>query len=133
METIKEFRNILLGQQIKMKLFDTKTVMRWRLILEEYNPELIYKQGSKNITANALSRLDIVDNNNPIKPDMSSLVEHFALKKEDVLHPVTYKIIMQYQQTINQKPLIEPAKLNKYYSIKHFHGADRKYSLICDS
>ena len=36
---------------------------------------------------------------------------------------------MQYQQ--NNKPLIETAKLNKYYSIKHFHGADKKYSLIC--
>ena len=44
--------------------------MRWRLILEEYNPELIYKQGFKNIVADALSRLDIVDTNNPIKPNM---------------------------------------------------------------
>ena len=60
---------------------------------------------------------------------MSTLAEHFSLEKEDVLHPVNYKIIMQYQQ--NDKPLIEIAKLNKDYSIKHFHGADKKYSLIC--
>ena len=37
--------------------------MRWRLILEEYNPGLIGIQ---------------VDTNNPIKPDMLSLIEHFS-------------------------------------------------------
>ena len=69
-------------------------VMRWRLILEEYNPELVSIQGSKNIVADALSRLDIVCTNNPIKPNMSSLAELFSLEKEDVLHPVNYKTNM---------------------------------------
>ena len=50
-ETLKEFRNILLGQQIRVytdhknlthQTFNTERVMRWRLILEEYGPELIY-------------------------------------------------------------------------------------------
>ena len=36
---------------------------------------------------------------------------------------------MQYQQ--NDKPLTETTKLNKDYSIKHFHGAHEKFSLIC--
>ena len=54
--------------------------MKWWLILEEYNPELIYIQDSKNITADALSRLDIVDTNNLIKPNMSSLAAHFSLE-----------------------------------------------------
>ena len=103
--------------------------MRWRLILEEYNTELIYIQGSKNFVADALSRLDILDTNIPIMPNMSSLAEHFSFEKEDVLHSVNYKTIMKYQQ--DDKPLIETAKLNKDYSIKHFHGADKKYSFIC--
>ena len=38
--------------------------MRWRLILEEFSPELIYIKGSKNIVADALSRLDKIDNLN---------------------------------------------------------------------
>ena len=41
--------------------------MQWRLILKEYNPELIYIQGSKNIAKHALSRLDIVNTPNPVK------------------------------------------------------------------
>ena len=43
--------------------------MRWRFILEE----LIYIQSSKNIAADELSRLDILDTNHPSKPDISSL------------------------------------------------------------
>jgi hypothetical protein len=33
--------------------------MRWRLILEEYGPEIIYVKGSTNIAADALSRLNL--------------------------------------------------------------------------
>ena len=55
-ETLKEFRNILLGQQITVytdhknltyKFFNTERVMRWRLILEEFCPELKIYQGRK--------------------------------------------------------------------------------------
>ena len=67
-ETLKEFRNILLGQRIEVhtdhknltcKNFNTERVMRWRLILEEYGPTLLYIKGSHNVVADALSRLDI--------------------------------------------------------------------------
>ena len=52
--------------------------MQWRLILEEYSPELIYIQGSKNIAADALSRLDIVDTPNPVKNNFKSINEHYC-------------------------------------------------------
>jgi hypothetical protein len=67
-ETLKEFRNILLGQKIKVhtdhdnltyKTFQSNRVMRWRLYIEEYSPELQYIKGTHNVVADALSRLDI--------------------------------------------------------------------------
>ena len=44
------------------KCYIAERVMRWRLILEEFSPELIYIKGSKNIVADALSRLDNIEN-----------------------------------------------------------------------
>ena len=112
-ETLKELRNILLGQQINVytdhknltyKSFNTERAMRWRLILEELSPELIYINGSENIVADALSRLDKVDNlnntssnnnnnnnNNKAEPTLESLSENIALNKEDVLHKIPTK------------------------------------------
>ena len=67
-ETLKEFRTILLGHPIRIytdhknhtcKNFNTECVMHWHLILEEFGPELIYVKGSTNIAADALSRLAI--------------------------------------------------------------------------
>jgi hypothetical protein len=67
-ETLKEFRNILLGQvlivhtdheNLTYKNFNSDRVMRWRLFIEEYSPDLRYIKGPKNIVADALSRLEI--------------------------------------------------------------------------
>ena len=56
-ETLKEYRNILLGQTIEVftdhknlvyKHFNTERVMRWRLLLEEFGPQLTYIKGANN-------------------------------------------------------------------------------------
>ena len=66
MATLKEFHNILLGHQITVytghknltyKNVNTERVMRWRLILEEFSPELKYIKGENNVVSDALSRL----------------------------------------------------------------------------
>ena len=71
MATLKEFRNILLGHQITVytdyknltyKCFNTERVMRWRLILKAFGLELKYIKGENNIIDNALSRLEMSDN-----------------------------------------------------------------------
>jgi hypothetical protein len=63
-ETLKELRNILLGQRIEVhtdhenltyKTFNLDRVMRWRLYIEEYSPELQYIKGTHNVLADALS------------------------------------------------------------------------------
>jgi hypothetical protein len=57
-ETLKEFWTILLGQQIKIYTdhknltftqFNTEQVLCWRMVLEEYGPELIYIKGQDNL------------------------------------------------------------------------------------
>ena len=79
--------------------------MRWRLILEEFSPEPIYIKGSKNIVADALSCLDKIDylnkssnktNYNKVESTLESQSENFALNKEDVLHPISFKTIMRF-------------------------------------
>ena len=61
--TLKEFRNILLGYQIMFytdhtnlsyRIFNTERVMRWRLILKAFGPELKYIKGENNIIDNDL-------------------------------------------------------------------------------
>ena len=66
-ETIKEFKNILLGQKLIVHT-DHKNILyanlasdriaRWRLLLEEYGPEFVHVAGQDNVVADALSRMD---------------------------------------------------------------------------
>ena len=55
-ETLKEFKNILLGQKINIytdhkklmyKTHNSARVMRWRLLIKEFGPELHYWPGKK--------------------------------------------------------------------------------------
>jgi len=43
------------------KHFNTERVMRWRLLLEEFGPKLMHVKGADNIVADALSRLEIAE------------------------------------------------------------------------
>ena len=93
--------------------------MRRRLILEDFSPELIYIKGNKNIVADALSRLDNIDNlnksstetnnnNNKVESTIESVSENFALNNEDVLYPTSFKTILRFQW--KDKSLIEISK-----------------------
>ena len=98
-ETLKEFCIILLEQQIVIhtdhknltcKNFNTERVMRWRLLLEEYSPDLRYIKGENNIVADALSRLDL-NNNEPYEQmSIERIAELYALNDEDF--PATYPL-----------------------------------------
>ena len=66
-ETLKEFRNILLGQRITVytdhknltyKNFNTERVVCWRIAIDNFGPELSYIKGNDNVAADAMSRLD---------------------------------------------------------------------------
>ena len=68
-ECLKKFKSMLWGQKIKVVTDHTNLtqdalgltsdrVYRWRLLLEEYGPEIIYTKGVDNTVADALSRLE---------------------------------------------------------------------------
>jgi hypothetical protein len=68
-ETLKEFNGMLWGQRINVYTdhknltrdgigLTSDRVTRWRLILEEYDPKIIYIKGIHNTAADAISRLD---------------------------------------------------------------------------
>jgi hypothetical protein len=66
-ETLKEFRDILVGQQfivhtdhlnILYGKLSNDRITRWRLLLEEYRPKCVHIAGKNNIVADALSRLE---------------------------------------------------------------------------
>ena len=68
-ECLKEFKGMLWGQRLKVYT-DHKNLVRdalglscdrvyqWRLLLEEYNPEIVYIKGVDNVVADAISCLE---------------------------------------------------------------------------
>ena len=134
--TLKEFRNILLGYKVIVhtdhknltcKNFNTERVMRWRLVLEEFGPELNYIKGENNVVADALSRLDM-DNNREIL----NLTEAAGYDDEDLpsgSFPIRYSAIRKEQQ--KDKVLMAKLKPGSDYTEQLFRGDNKQISLIC--
>jgi len=103
-ETLKEHRNTLLGQQIEVftdhknpvcKHFNTERVMRWRLLLEEFGPKLTCVKGVNNVVADALSRLETAEE----EFSAEAFANELANGEEDFPrgHPLSYKE-MEFRQ-----------------------------------
>jgi len=109
-ETLKEFRTILLGQKItiytdhKNLLFnDLKTdrVLRWRLLIEEFGANIEYIKGVNNVVADVLSRYPRSDT--PVipvsAPTREQAHELFAGDRLPAdLFPLSFRVIAEYQQ-----------------------------------
>ena len=97
--------------------------MRWRLILVKYNPELKYFNGEKDVVADALTRLPVLDlSSSPMQ------MEQFSFEDDD-LPPDTillnFKTLMMHQP---QDEVLLRIKENKQYSLKMFYGVARLQS-----
>jgi hypothetical protein len=86
--TLKEFQNILLCQQttvfadhkkLSCKNFNTELVMRWRLVLEEFGPDPQCIKGERNVVADALSPLEIDD-----EQEIFNIGECFGYNDDDL-------------------------------------------------
>ena len=143
-ETLKEFRNILLGHQIRVytdhknltyQNFNTERVLRWRLILEEFGPELHYVQGNKNVVADALSRLNIQPSSTPPQTPHELLLtqaELFGASKSSLpsdIFPVQFKLLQAEQS--KDKLLLASVKTNSQFHFKAFRGGGKSRTLIC--
>ena len=124
-QTFHEFRIILLGSQVrvytnhqnlthKLTSFTTQCILRWRLLLEEFQPTFHYKQGITNIIADALSRVptgiterestrtnvrDKQAKQQGLSPDINLLdafLEH-PVFNEDGCVPIQFSMIYDYQ------------------------------------
>ena len=160
-ETLKEFRNILFGHEITVytdhknltcKNYNSDRVMRWRLLIEEYGPNLIHLPGHNNVVADALSRLDteeICASISPVDVNPAELLNELSYTVTDYTegeysdeiladlfdvdelpedaYPLTYKIIDQYQL---QDPLLKQKLKNSIYVTKSFRGGGKVRQLI---
>ena len=129
-ETLKEYRNILLGHEIEVftdhknlvyKTFNTERVMRWRLIIEEFGPKLTYIKGESNVVADALSRMRLSEK------DFSE--EAFAGEANagdfPINFPLSYKLIAREQQLDEQLQarLTNPRERRLYTKQEFRHSA----------
>jgi hypothetical protein len=142
-ETLKEFRNILLGQKIRVftdhknltyKNFNTERVMRWRLILEEFGPEFTYVKGDTNVVADALSRLSLLDSpqSPPSSASLSCMAESYGIDLKDpheVAYPLNFSTISKYQSADTELRL--KAHSLPGYHFKSFRGGGKSIELLC--
>ena len=132
-ETLKEYRNILLGHEIEVftdhknltfKQFNTERVMRWRLLVEEFGPKLTYIKGERNIVADFLSRMRL----DPKDFSMDAFAGDPDTDFPDN-YPLSYKEI-QYRQH-KDKDLQKRVKASPAdYPTQEYRSSDKTYSLI---
>ncbi|MHA7865812.1 hypothetical protein, partial [Flagellimonas marinaquae] len=114
--------------------------MRWRLIVEEYGPELLFIPGQKNVVADVLSRMGLEPTPKSVSDDFElnnptsrALAEAFAYDDSDIhsTTPITYKLLHTKQQ--QDKKLLQKAHSSSAVRIHSFCGGDNAYDLLCQN
>ena len=72
--------------------------MHWRLILEEFGPELKYIKGENNVVADALYRLEKSANQEIL--NISELYGYDDEDMSDSAYPIRYHDIAKAQETV---------------------------------
>ena len=146
-ECLKEFRNILWGYEIIVysdhrnlvqaaTISESQRVMRWRLLLEEFGPDIRHIAGEDNTIADALSRMpttNIQDStrSSSTEEDHESLNEMFYQEKEqsnDTGFPLELSEVQRIQnkelKQRNSKLKAEVKDKNSRYNIQELEGLD---------
>ena len=101
--------------------------MRWRIILEEFGPELKYTKGENNVVADALSRLENSPNQEIL--NISELYGYDDKDMPDSAYPICYHDIAKAQETDDK--LQQKLVSHKDYTLDTFRGGDKDHRLIC--
>lgn len=117
---------------------NTERVLRWRLLIEEFNPELVYTPGHENVVADALSRLDMVQK---VQPSLTNYKHvrlynghYFGLYEREVQQdmdnfPLSFARLHVEQQRDStvQKLLQSPKDL---CAMQSFCGGGKSFNLV---
>ena len=109
-ETLKEFKGMLWGQRIKIYTdhknltrdalgLTSDRVYQWRLLLEEYAPEIVYIKGIHNTVADAISRLEYDPKTNTTN-DYSHFTHSGKSDKEESIY--TWKAFSKQWRCYNE-------------------------------
>ena len=111
------------------KSFNTERVLRWRLILEEYSPEIIYIKGKHNIVADALSRLDLDDQ----ESNYAELLAFHDDEMSENAYPLNYSLLQkeQFKDQLLQDQIAPPGLSDPGYGLNTFSAGGEKYELVC--
>jgi hypothetical protein len=141
-ETLKEFQNILLGQKVvvhtdHLNLLYTKLasnrLIRWRMMLEEFGPQIEHVAGTNNVVADALSRLEITHkDSDEIATDERNPQLTYMTAREANSEQFPMSPILIHKEQMKDKELQQSQKDDKskrYYvkkvegvSLIHFEG-----------
>ena len=103
--------------------------MRWRLIIEDFGPELKYIKGENNVVADALSRLEMSGNQ-----EILNISEIYGYDDEDLpdsAYPVRYHDIAKAHKT--DAKLQQKLVSHKDYTLDTFCWGDQNHCLICQN
>ena len=106
--------------------------MRWRLVIEEFGPELNYIKGEHNIVADALSRLDM-----DTAREIFNITEAVGYDDDDLPEgdfPIQYSLIEKKQKEdlhLQGKLSFHNKRKNNPYTKNIFRGGEKDYKLLC--
>ena len=135
-ETLKEFKHILLGQKLIVHtdhnnlLYQkmlTDCIIQCRLLIEEFGPTFVHIKGERNVIADALSQFDAdFSKTLPTEPTNDSMAYIFLVTKDrrETDFPLSPILIAEYQgldKTLKQKCT---SKTNDNFSTTKLEGVE---------
>ena len=141
LEALKEFKNILLGQNLivhtdhKNLLYQkmlSNRIIQWRLLIEEFGPTFVHIKGERNVIADALSRLDAdFSETLPTEPTNDSIAYIFLTTKDirETDFPLSPILISKYQgldKTLKQNVRVRQKTTSVQQSLKELKSLHTK-------